>query len=476
MTNRASSWWIVGLLLVGCGTPQPTELESTRPGISFYVSGLNGAGICGGSGQQHANNLGVDGTCYANSPEVILTAVGGGQDAIDVLDDAIVVWNIRLKEATHFNVPELVRASSGGIPVYFPTSTNGTGYCGLTKGSLTGIIEKIDILKGTYCNNFQRGTATQVLVHEISHVLGLNPGHGGPYAYSSSLTGGVACASYIPAFSGDGHLGDIVCHHEVETIIRARNGNGYVYDSTFYTSKLAFGTDVTPREASVDSGSTKSFAVSSWSLKPSGSVARTATSVTWTPVIPGRVSIPSDGVVKGESAGVGRPATTVRLTGRAGSLPAGHQFWTPFRDRGDSVKVTVTAPVPPPPQPFKVDSIWSANSPITTPGWNTIFASVASAPGTPVAIRWIVIDSRTPSVADTLYTYGLQMDVFASAGSYTIAFRARPQYGSTFGIEYFQDIPVCTGDALLGGAEEQASSKKQGGSAGSPGQDAVGGC
>ncbi|HET9064284.1 MAG TPA: hypothetical protein VFN22_00490 [Gemmatimonadales bacterium] len=360
--------------------------------------------------------------------------------------------------------------------MYFPTSTNGTGYCGLTKGSLTGIIEKIDILKGSYCNNFQRGTSVQALVHELAHVLGLNPDHGDTYARNSPLTGGTACASYIPGGSGDVSLGGYVCHHEVETIIRARNGSGYVYDPTFYTSKLAFGTDVTPRATSVDSGSTVSFTVGAWFMQPSGSEVRTASSVEWTSTVPTRVSKVSDGVLRGESAGVGQPATTVRLTGRAGSLPAGHQFWTPFRDRGDSVKVTVTAPVPPPPPPFKVDSIWSANSPITTPGWNTIFASVASPPGNPVVIRWIVIDSRTPTVADTLYNYGLQMDVFASAGSYTIAFRARPQYGSTFGIEYFQDIPVCTGDALVGGAEEKATSKKQGGGTGDPGQDAVGGC
>ncbi|HET9064624.1 MAG TPA: hypothetical protein VFN22_02225 [Gemmatimonadales bacterium] len=107
MTNRACSSWIVGMLLVACGTPPPTELESAPPGVSFYVSGSNGSGICGGSGE-HQTGGGVDGTCYASSPDVILTAVGGGQDAIDVLDDAIAAWNVRLKEATHFNVPELV--------------------------------------------------------------------------------------------------------------------------------------------------------------------------------------------------------------------------------------------------------------------------------------------------------------------------------------------------------------------------------
>jgi len=479
MTNRPLPSLIVGLLLVACGTPQLTDPELATPGISSSFTDLSGSGSCGGSGN-HALQNGVDGTCNGSSPVVNLTDVGGGDGGTKALKDAIAIWNERLDEAGHFNVPTFAWASSGGIPVYFSSSTAtiGTDFCGLTPLTTTGSAVAIYTYKGATaaCLNFQRGTLTQVLVHELSHVLGLNSQHGGVAAQTSLLTGGGRCASYITPGSGDGSLSNTVCHHEVETIIRARNGTGYVYDQTLYTSSLAFGTNVTPRETSIDAGSAASFTVSSWSLKPSGSVARTATSVTWTPVIPGRVSIPSDGVVKGESAGVGRPATTVRLTGRAGSLPAGHQFWTPFRDRGDSVKVTVTAPVPPPPQPFKVDSIWSANSPITTPGWNTIFASVASAPGTPVAIRWIVIDSRTPSVADTLYTYGLQMDVFASAGSYTIAFRARPQYGSTFGIEYFQDIPVCTGDALLGGAEEQASSKKQGGSAGGPGQDAVGGC
>lgn len=476
MKLRSFPQSILFLLLVACGTPQLTEPESATAWISQSFTPMSGDGSCGGSGN-HANQNGVDGTCNGSSPVVNLTDVGGGDGGRNALIAAIDIWNLRLKEATHFNVPTLAWASSGGIPVYFSssTATNGTDFCGLTPPTTTGSADAMYTYKGatTACQNFQRGTLTQVLVHELSHVLGLNSQHGGPASRNSTLTGGVNCASYLPVGSGDGNLGGTVCHHEVETIIRARNGSGYDYDQTLYTSPLAFGTNVTPRETLVDSGSTVSFAVSSWSLQPSGSVARTVTSVTWTPVIPGRVSIPSDGVVKGEPAGIGQPATTVRLTGRSGSLPSGNQFWTPFKNRGDSVKVTVTVPPPPPPPPFKVDSIWAAQTPITSVGWTTIHASVASPPGTPVAIRWIVIDSRTPRVADTNFYYGLQRDVYTSVGSYTLAIRARPQYGSTFGLEYFQDIPVCTGEELMGGSGSKLGGKNQGGGLG---QNAVGGC
>lgn len=102
--------------------------------------------------------------------------------------------------------------------------------------------------------------------------------------------------------------------------------------------------------------------------------------------------------------------------------------------------------------------------PITTPGWTTFQASVVGAPGTPVAIRWIVVDSRNPMVADTTVYYGLQMDLNISSGSYTMAIRARPQYGSTLGIEAYQDIPVCTESG--GAMRMKAGAAKDGGGEG----------
>lgn len=438
---------LLTLPLVGAcdGTRSTDPTRSTGP--AFYVIGSSDNGICGGSGV-HQHSSGVDGTCYPNTAVIALTPDGGGTDGITVIQNAISNWMPLLQEASGFNVPTLVYAPSGGIPVEFPANMGAGDYCGGTPDG-AGSITLTQYVPTVTCGG-QRGTLEQVLTHEIAHLLGLNQQHGGSFARSSSLTS-TSCTSYIPLGSGFGNLTTNVCYHEVETIIRARNG-GYTYDEAFYSSPLAQSTDVTPRVTSVEAGSTKSFDVSNWYFKPSGSVARNVASLTWTSAIPARASIVSDGVVAGETAGVGQNPVIIRLRGETGSLPSGHQFWTPFRDRGDSISITVTAPTPPPPPPFKVDSIWAAEMPITTPGWNTVFANVVSAPGTPVAIRWIVTDSRTPTVADTMYYYGLQMDVDVDVGSYTLSFRARPQYGSTFGIEYYQDIPVCTeGEALRGG-------------------------
>jgi len=175
-----------------------------------------------------------------------------------------------------------------------------------------------------------------------------------------------------------------------------------------------------------------------------------------------KAKIISAGVVQGRPAAVGQGPVTVYL--RGGAVPTGYDWWTPFRERGDSIKLTVTAPPPPPPPPFKVDSIWAAQMPITTPGWTTFQASVVGAPGTPVAIRWIVVDSRNPMVADTTVYYGLHMDLNISSGSYTMPIRARPQYGWTLGIDAYQNIPVCTESG--GAMRMKAGAAKDGGGEG----------
>jgi len=364
-----------------------------------------------------------------------------------VVNLAIGNWNNVIKDAKGFNVPTLAYAASGGIPVYFPANTSPDGeFCGTTTPG-TGQVTKITLMRlgeGSACTASQRGSLSQVLTHEIAHVLGLNQQHGGVAARSSPLTS-TGCTSYLPTGQGYGNLTAQVCYHEVETIIRARSGTGYAYDSSFYSAPLTLSTNVTPRTVSVDAGNSHTFSVSEWYLKPYGSLANGPTSLSWVTFDTTKAKVLAAGVVEGRQGAVGQGPVKVYL--RGGALPTGHAWWTPFRVRGDSIALTVTAPPPPPPPPpppFKADSIWASPMPITTPGWTTIQASVVGAPGTPVAIRWIVVDSRTPTVADTNVYYGLQMDLNVSSGSYTLAIRARPQYGSTNGLEAYQDIPVCT--------------------------------
>lgn len=104
--------------------------------------------------------------------------------------------------------------------------------------------------------------------------------------------------------------------------------------------------------------------------------------------------------------------------------------------------------------PFKVDSIWTDQMPVTQGGSHTIYTHVVSPPGQPVSMRWIITDSRTPSVADTLWGYGhstIPSFTFDANASYTVSFRARPHWNQIIGIEYTQDIPVCTESQLAKG-------------------------
>ena len=148
----------------------------------------------------------------------------------------------------------------------------------------------------------------------------------------------------------------------------------------------------------------------------------------------------SAGVVQGQQAGVGQGPTTIRLSGLNGSLPAGYQFWTPFKSRGDSVTVTVTAPPP----DILLDEV-----PIWTPGWHQ-WTYVG--PGTPGPTTWSVDDSRTLHVSpDTVFTSsGWTTQFYVDAGSYTV-------YIGANGV--VREIPVCTasGEALMSQAGKSGS-------------------
>jgi hypothetical protein len=90
-----------------------------------------------------------------------------------------------------------------------------------------------------------------------------------------------------------------------------------------------------------------------------------------------------------------------------------------------------------------------------------------------VSTRWIVIDSRTPTVADTIWRYGystLDINIPASA-SYNLSLRVRPHYNQTIGFEFTQDIPICTEASLQGGG-----SQFDGGKSDDPVTNAIPGC
>ncbi|MDX2208377.1 MAG: hypothetical protein SFU57_12120 [Gemmatimonadales bacterium] len=147
------------------------------------------------------------------------------------------------------------------------------------------------------------------------------------------------------------------------------------------------------------------------------------------------------------------------------SAPASAQtrWWLPFKERGDSIQISVQAPPPPPPPPpFKVTSIAADEMPFQTTGFHQIVATVVSAPG-PVTTRWLIVDSRTPTVTDTVFVGGTTLIRNIDSGSYNMSFTVRPQSGSTTGISAVQDIPVCTASGGGGSTDAVANCPPPGG-------------
>lgn len=135
---------------------------------------------------------------------------------------------------------------------------------------------------------------------------------------------------------------------------------------------------------------------------------------------------------------------------------------------------------PPLPAVFGVSRITPDTGAITVPGPLAVTAHIVSAPSAQVRTRWIIVDSRTPASADTIWmsggtTWSTQLP---NGVSYSLLVSVRPEAtirvgqrdSVVVGGEYTQPIPICTGQAL---SSAFALISAGGGGAGT---DAVAGC
>ncbi len=133
------------------------------------------------------------------------------------------------------------------------------------------------------------------------------------------------------------------------------------------------------------------------------------------------------------------------------------RWWLPFKERGDSIHVTVVQAPPPPPPQYVVTS---DQTPITAQGSHAFRAHIGHAS---TQIFWQVDDSRTTGTdPDTTFsTIGQYATLDVGPGSYTLRFRVSlipnplPPYSW-----HQQDIPVCAaeGQNLLGGGKHGGGS------------------
>lgn len=459
MPSRRSRYLllIAGTFTLGCS--QPSEPSEARPGRrisgSPYLSGLATTGPCGGTPQ----DPGVDHTCNSGSAVVGVRLADGPQPqgASASLQEAVDRWNELLKQATGpGGGKELVNGS--GTPVHINAVTTQGQFCGeTTSGTLSlGRAARVDVWPEghTNCVGKQTGTLETILTHEFSHVLGWDASHGGAQARSSSLTN-TGCTTFLPKPEESAEISGSVCYHDVEAILRAQTGLGSMLTATYFTQRILTGTNVSQLVLEVPQGTSKGVGLTGWMAKPFGAVVRDSNSVYWSTTNPAVATVSSSGVVNGVSQG-----DTVKLFLKAnpGYVPSGYHLWTGFRVRGDSIRVVVTPPPPPPPPPpFAVDSIWTAQQPITTPGPTTVYSAVSGAPGGTLYTRWIITDSRTPNVSDSVVVGGTTLTRSVSAGSYSLTFDVTPFIdGTASGFRGVWSVPVCTGVSLHGGSGDKS--------------------
>lgn len=354
-----------------------------------------------------------------------------GQRAFELsgeLRSAIARWNRLLADGKALGMLQL-QEGGAGTKVRLDALSSTDEYCGKTAN-----VSEVRIFPASApdCASSETGSLLAVVTHELGHVLGWNGGHGPPFAALSSVTGAQTgrCTMFIrPGFP----LSANVCHHDVEPIIRARLGGGWLQgDSALFAEELLVSTDAPETELTLEVGESLAVVLSGWRQSPSfGLLTRSASDLDWSSNTTAVATVSSSGKIFGVSPG------TAKVFMRAPASVAGFEVWTPFKDVGDSVLVRVIQP-PPPSYALRADSVRVLTGgslflapPLTSPGSYEARAFVSGAQ-TPVALIWEVVDSRAPSDTagiEMVPTWGYGFSL-SPGDSYSLTFKVTPLYGS----------------------------------------------
>jgi hypothetical protein len=417
---------------------------------------------CGNSGTNYLRK------CWAS--DVVIEVATSSSDATiqGLLAEGVTRWNVLLSAAPvsyrrtfSWNGTSTTGADAV-VHVHGPASAT---FCGKVNPD-TFVID-LFVLGTSDClvNNSYTGNIATVLAHELSSVIGWAEG------VENLGVAGVSDAYCVSTFQGDkspGPLSTNVCYHDANGIMRLYRLGSVDLGSAYWSTKILSQTDVNLAAATVDSGQTVAITANGLSAGPHaqyGDVVGYGPSSYSSTILPSGFATRVGNSIRGDQVG----AVTVKLLPT--NAPSGYDLWEPLATEGRTVELQVNEV---PSVPFKVVQITPDTGGISVPGWHTFTAHVVSAPGTPVSTRWIVVDSRTPTVADTIWRYGhTTLGVLIPSGeSYTLSLTARPHCHHVIGLSATQDIPICTGEALLGGGSGKNESTK----APPPTTNAVPGC
>lgn len=291
----------------------------------------------------------------------------------------------------------------------------------------------------TQCSGAKSADLTTVITHELSHVLGWNSAHGGYPGSLTSLTQDCATFTADPADSGP--LSGNVCLHDVEALFRARlNSNGWPYDPDYFSTPILWTTNA-PAHDSIPASSVAQIPMTQWVPLPGTPVNRSHSHLTWTEST-ALFSVDGSGNVT-----TGATLGSAKLFLKATSTPpSGYLVWTPFKEKGDSVTVTV---ITPPPHPdFYVDSLTAYQQPVIYGGMRTFTVHFDNLQWGPLTTEWWVDDPRTTgTVPDTTFTKsGASATFLVDGGEYGLEIRVRGKVGSVYSMggtwsTFF--FPVC---------------------------------
>lgn len=392
--------------------------------------------------------------------------VGSQQAAVDD-------WNQYLREDAQS--PFFQLSSSPTVTV--TATETGTQFCGTFSPGL----DHITIMSMTgNCNpNAHHGSWAAAFKQELAGIIGWSEGVEGSTTsfFEPGLTSLCVLNLDKDAPIAERIINDQVCVHEAEGVILAYRGlaNNVGFDRMFRdtvymhvalnatTQSMAVGDTVDVAATEFFSGGfgTGGGGGEVFLLAPGGHIPvskPTNGQVLWTSRPSGRLQHLGGGRFVATNSG------TVWVAARP-SAPASSQtrWWLPFAERGDSLPVVIAPPPPPPPPPpFKVTSIAADEMPFQSVGFHQLVATVVSAPG-PVTTRWLIVDSRNPTVTDTVFVGGTTLTRNIGSGSYNMSFTVRPQSGSTIGFSAVQDVPVCTESSGGGGTDAVANCPPPGG-------------
>lgn len=432
------------IVAVACGSLD-TTLPLEQPSAPVVHASYGSGAIC-----TTENSYLFRKNCW-NAGQTITLKVPANQlsSANAARDD----WNQYLEEDA--SAPRFaVNLSAGDVLVSNAGTTSTDKYCGTFDGdNLTWIV----ITGSTDCDqNASTGSWGAALRQELVGILGWSEDvEKVPDRFEQGLT--THCVAYLDKFVRV--INDQVCVHEAEGVVLAyRNLESTVTDpGNFWRDSVYMHVRIkadTNSLSTVDTVQVVADTFYSGGFGGGGMPAQMAAS--------GHIPIakPTNGSVTYSSSNstflaylsAGRfrgvsPGTAWARAKPSCAPSTKTRWWLPFKERGDSIPLTVVAAPPPPPPAYVVTS---DQTPITTPGSHIFQAHIGDAS---TQIFWQVDDSRTTGIdPDTTFsTYGQYATLNVGAGSYTLRFRV--QFSAAPPYWHQQDIPVCTegGEALQGG-------------------------